>query len=368
VGLGRGTVESVVSDLSAFWARQRVLITGHTGFKGAWLWQVLRALKAQPFGIGLPPETEPALANLCGITDDANSHIVDVRDKAATTAAVKSIAPEVVVHMAAQSLVRRSYVLPVDTFATNVMGTVNILEAVRQTPSVRALLVVTSDKCYLNREWTRPYREDDSLGGYDPYSGSKAAAEIAVASWRDSFFRQEKAAVATARAGNVIGGGDWAAERLIPDCVRAFMADRPVEIRNTTAVRPWQYVLDPLMGYLTLVEKMLRDPEGNAEAWNFGPADADIESVEHVVATFARCWGGSARWTPSPGAHPHEAQTLRIDAAKARERLGWRPRLDLSSAITWSADWYRRCAGGEPASVLCDEQIAAYLARELIAQ
>jgi CDP-glucose 4,6-dehydratase len=360
-------VEAVVSPSSREWQGRRVLVTGHTGFKGAWLWLFLERLGAKLTGIALAPETDPNLSVLAGLTADPRSVELDIRDGERLTAAVITAAPEVVIHIAAQALVRKSYAAPAETYATNVLGTINVLEAVRRAPSVRAVVVVTTDKCYENREWPWAYREEDRLGGHDPYSSSKAAAEIATASWRDSFFSSGSAAIATARAGNVIGGGDWATDRLIPDCARAFVAGRTAEIRNPQAIRPWQHVLEPLSGYLLLAEALLRAPSSATEAWNFGPYDSDTETVEQVVQAFARAWGDTANWALGSGAHPHEARTLRVDAAKARERLGWRPQLDLQTAVNWSAEWYFRWAAGESARALCHDQIDLYLARAVAA-
>jgi CDP-glucose 4,6-dehydratase len=353
-------MEALVTPSASTWRGRQVLITGHTGFKGAWLWLLLERLGARLAGISLAPDSEPNLASLTGIVAHPNSFEIDIRDRAALAAAISATSPEVVIHMAAQSLVRPSYKFPVDTWTTNVMGTINVLEAVRYVPSIQAVVVVTTDKCYKNHEWVWAYREIDQLGGHDPYSSSKAAVEIAVESWRASFF-DGKAALATARAGNVIGGGDWALDRLIPDCARALIAGRTVEIRNPNSVRPWQHVLEPLTGYLLLAEALLKRSSSAQEAWNFGPTEADTDSVGRVVEIFARQWGSSASWISSPGPHPHEAGTLRIDAAKARERLSWRPRLNLETAVAWSADWYRRWNEGESPQTLCTEQIDIYL-------
>ena len=356
-------MENLVSLSSSFWRGRRVFVTGQTGFKGAWLWLLLQRLGAKPAGVALPPETDPNLFTLAGLDSDVGSRFVDIRDARALLIEIEKSEPEIVIHMAAQSLVRPSYLEPVETYATNVMGTINVLEAVRACPGIRAVLVVTSDKCYRNREGSSAFREDDPLGGHDPYSSSKASAEIATESWRSSFFAASGVAIATARAGNVIGGGDWAAERLIPDCVRAFTAGRSVELRNPGAVRPWQHVLEPLAGYLTLAERLVTTPADFSEAWNFGPDETDAQSVERTVATFAAGWGKAAKWKVATDPHPHEAMTLRLDASKARTRLGWRPRLGFKDAIAWTADWYRRWANGEPASALCEAQIDRYLSR-----
>jgi len=353
-----------VNPSAAFWRGRRVLVTGHTGFKGAWLWMVLRKLGADVHGIALAPATEPSLSALCGIAAGAQSALCDIRDAEGTRACVGAAKPEIVLHLAAQSLVRPSYASPAETYATNVMGTINVLEAVRACPGVRAVVVVTSDKCYRNREWARAYREDDELGGHDPYSSSKACAEIVAASWRSAFLAAQGIAVATARAGNVIGGGDWAPERLIVDCVRAFVRNAPVALRHPRAVRPWQHVLEPIWGYLMLAERLVAEPVTAAEAWNFGPSESDVRSVEAVVGAFAAAWGTEARWTAAPGPHPHEALALLVDGAKARARLGWRPRLAVDAAVAWTADWYRRSHAGEPAAALCEAQIERYLAME----
>jgi CDP-glucose 4,6-dehydratase len=280
-------------------------------------------------------------------------------------AAVHAADPEIVLHLAAQSLVRRSYADPLGTFATNVMGTAHLLDGVREMPAARVFVTVTSDKCYENREWIWPYRETDALGGHDPYSSSKACAELVTAAYRQAFFQTGRAqsaahlAVASARAGNVIGGGDWSADRLLPDCVRAFAAGQPVALRNPGAVRPWQHVLEPLAGYLILAERLWTD-RACAEAWNFGPADDDARPVGWVVERVAALWGAGARWQAQVGDHPHEAMQLRLDSSKARAGLGWRPRLGIEAALAWTIDWYRREASGEDAVKLTEAQIARF--------
>ena len=353
----------LVNPSPAFWAGKRVLVTGHTGFKGAWLWAWLRRLGAEPFGYALAPDTEPSLAVLSGIADAPTSVVGDIRDGEATTREMQRIRPDVVLHLAAQALVRRSYDEPAETFETNVMGTIRVLEAVRRTPSVRAVVVVTSDKCYENREWCWAYREDEALGGYDPYSASKAGSELVASAWRRSFLSSEggrTVGVATARAGNVIGGGDWALDRLVPDCVRALGADRPVMIRSPHATRPWQHVLEPLSGYLVLAERLWAEPATFAQAWNLGPSLEQVQPVSWVVDRVTRIWGDGARWELVGGDHPHEASFLAVDASKARARLEWQPRLSLHDALAWTVEWHKRHASGDSPRALVDEQIQRY--------
>lgn len=325
-----------------FWAGKNVLITGHTGFKGAWLTLWLHELRAHVMGFALPPATSPNLFEWIGVAKEIRSTYNDIRDAAATMAAVREFAPDIVFHLAAQSLVRRSYREPAATYATNVLGTVNVLDAVRATPSVKAVVVVTSDKCYENFAWDRGYREGDPLGGHDPYSSSKACAELAVTAYRRSFFAKPKtdAAVASARAGNVIGGGDWADDRLVPDCVRAWSENRSVCLRYPQATRPWQHVLDPLCGYLCLAERLFCHGHEYAEAWNFGPDDNGLAAVETVVANLASLWNVRDGWTVDATATFHEAAALRLDSSKAKSRLHWRPRWDLPTALKHTADWY----------------------------
>ena len=322
---------------------RRVLVTGHTGFKGSWLTHWLKLLGADLCGIGLAPDTDPSLFDLLKVGDGIRSQLFDIADAAAVARAVKDFQPEIVFHLAAQSLVRRSYQMPLETFATNVMGTAHVLDAVRATPSVKACLIVTSDKVYRNRETGMAFREDDALGGEDPYSASKAAAEIVTESWRASFFRApDAAAIASARAGNVFGGGDWCADRLLPDIARAVVAGQPVVLRNPAAVRPWQYVLEPLAGYLILAQRLARGERTVAESWNFGPLGEGTMTVAQFSEAVVRRWGkGRLEIKPDPHA-PHEAHLLRLDSSKSADRLGWAPVLTLDEAITWSVDWYRQ--------------------------
>ncbi|MDE3749492.1 CDP-glucose 4,6-dehydratase [Methylobacterium radiotolerans] len=345
-----------------FWSGRRVLVTGHTGFKGAWLSVWLARLGAQVTGFALAPETEPSLYTLA-LADQVDSRMGDVRDLAALSACVADTQPEVVLHLAAQALVRPSYSDPVGTYASNVMGTVHLLEAVRACPSVRAVVIVTSDKAYENREWVWAYREDEPMGGRDPYSNSKGCAELVTSAYRASFFGSagHPARIASARAGNVIGGGDWSMDRLIPDMVRAFGRGEPVQIRSPGAVRPWQHVLEPLSGYLRLAEVLCeQDGTRYAEGWNFGPADEDCRPVSEVVARLAQGWGEGVRWQLASGIHPHEATFLKVDASKARAHLGWDRRLRLAEALDWTGMWYRAQAQGADASELTRDQIARY--------
>lgn len=336
---------------AAAWAGRRVFLTGHTGFKGGWLALWLQRLGAEVTGFSLAPEPA-SLGEALDIERRMPSVRGDIRDAPALRAALLDAAPEIVFHLAAQPLVRASYADPVGTLQVNVLGTAHLLEAVRAAPSVRAVVVVTTDKCYENREWAWPYRESDRLGGHDPYSSSKAGTELVAASWRRSFLASAGVAVATVRAGNVIGGGDWAANRLVPDCVRAFSAGQPALIRNPAATRPWQHVLDPLNGYLLLAERLMEHGQNYAQAWNFGPGVDDVRPVCDVVRLMAEAWGGGATWEIEGGTHPHEAGLLAVDASLARARLGWQPRLPLPEALAWTARWYQRYLGGQDAASL----------------
>jgi CDP-glucose 4,6-dehydratase len=348
-----------------FWRRKRVFITGHTGFKGSWLSLWLQSLGAEVTGYALPPPTNPSLFEVAEVAGGMTSIIGDVRDGDAFARALKEARPEVVIHMAAQPLVRYSYANPVETYATNVMGTVHLLEAVRATDSVRAVVVVTSDKCYENREWVWGYRENEAMGGYDPYSSSKGCAELVTSAYRSSYFNpaeyaKHRVALASARAGNVIGGGDWAGDRLIPDIIRAIEKGTPVQIRSPNAIRPWQHVLEPLSGYLTLAERLYGDGAKFAEAWNFGPDDADARRVEWIVQELCTEWGEGASWRIDAQAGPHEAHHLKLDCAKARTALRWTPAWTLAEAISRIVAWHKAAKGRADMRATTVTQIVDY--------
>lgn len=351
-----------------FWKGKRVFVTGHTGFKGSWLALWLHYAGAEITGYALEPSTEPSLYALAGVGEAVTSIIGDVRDPEAISKAMLAAEPDIVLHLAAQSLVRRSYSEPVETYATNVMGTAHVLEAVRACASVRVALVVTSDKCYENREWVWGYREDEAMGGYDPYSSSKGCAELVTAAYRRSFFSGDsgagrRVAVASARAGNVIGGGDWATDRLVPDMVRAFAdGERPL-IRNPDAIRPWQHVLEALSGYVLLVERLWEDPARYASGWNFGPGEEDARTVSWIADRLMGCWGDNAAWQVEWTPQPHEAHYLRLDCSKARTLLQWRPRLDLETALEWIVDWHKAHLDGRDMRAYTVQQIARYQER-----
>jgi len=320
---------------------------------------------AEVCGYALDPPTEPSLFRVLSLHDQLQSVCGDVRDLAALEGAMQQFQPEVVIHMAAQPLVRLSYQNPVETYAVNVQGTVHLLDAVRRTESVRSVVVVTSDKCYDNQEWHWPYREHEPMGGHDPYSSSKGCAELVTAAYRRSFFSPERwsehrVGVASARAGNVIGGGDWAQDRLVPDIMRAFSAGQPVVIRNPEAVRPWQHVLEPLAGYLSLAERLCDDGAGFAGGWNFGPADSDARPVSYLVDELAKLWGDGARWEPGAPAKVHEAQLLRLDSSKARAELGWSPHWGLNETLANTVDWYKAFYVGQDARACTMKQIELY--------
>ena len=346
------------------WRGKKVLLTGHTGFKGSWLALWLHRLGAEVIGYALDPVGDPNLYQLARVDDTLTSVIADVRDPDALRQTVAAHRPEVIFHLAAQSLVRPSYTAPVETYATNVMGSVHLLEAARLEPGVRAVVMVTSDKCYENREWIWPYRENEPMGGHDPYSNSKGCAELVTAAYRASFFQNgaqgDAPAVASARAGNVIGGGDWAVDRLLPDILRAVLAGDNVHIRSPHAVRPWQHVLEPLSGYLRLAEHLLQEGQTYAEGWNFGPEDADARPVGWIVERMAELFGPEMRWSQAPGPHPHEASLLKLDSSKAKHRLDWRPRLRLDDALQWVVEWTRAYQRGDDLRRCCEEQIERY--------
>lgn len=328
-----------------FWKDKKVFLTGHTGFKGSWLSLWLQDCGAILTGYGLKPNTEPNLFDTTSVAEGMESIIGDVRDLDKLAKAMNDCQPEVVIHMAAQPLVRHSYKNPIETYSTNVMGTVNLFEAVRKTASVRAVVNVTTDKCYENKEWIWGYREDEPMGGHDPYSNSKGCSELVTSAYRNSYFNNMGSAkIATARAGNVIGGGDWAKDRLIPDILKSFEKKEPVIIRNPSATRPWQHVLEPLSGYLTLAERLYADGDDYAEAWNFGSEDVDVKSVKTIIEYLVEHWGTGASWVHDTSKQPHEAQHLKLDISKAKNILEWSPKWNLfralDSIIEWEKAWF----------------------------
>lgn len=346
MGFRQPTLENLVIDVD-FWKNRQVFITGHTGFKGSWLALWLEALGAQVVGYALAPPTNPNLFQIAQVEKGMYSVTGDLADRENLTHALQQQEPEIVIHMAAQSLVRRAYRDPVQTFATNVQGTVHLLEAVRQLQSVRAVVVVTSDKCYQNQEWSWGYRENDPMGGDDPYSASKGCAELVVSAYRNSFFTGSAVMLASARAGNVIGGGDWSEDRLIPDIVRAFQAEQHVVIRNPEATRPWQHVLESLHGYLLLAQKLVECGASYAQGWNFGPMPKDCCTVSEVVNITATLWGNKAEWTTTAKpALEHEAHMLRLDSSLAQIQLDWHPVLSLNEALAWTVEWYQAYQAG----------------------
>ncbi len=352
-----------------FWAKKRVFITGHTGFKGSWLCLWLNSLGAEVTGYALDPPSDPSLFQLCNIHELVYSQKGDVRDLTFLQKSICDARPEVVIHMAAQPLVRDSYKNPVETYEVNAMGTVNVLEAIRNTEGVKALINVTTDKCYENKEWLWGYRENEPFGGYDPYSNSKACSELITAAYRSSFFNPAQygihgVAVASARAGNVIGGGDWAKDRLIVDCINALLQNEKIRIRNPHAVRPWQHVLEPLAGYLNLAEKLYSKGFEFAEGWNFGPDESDAKSVEWIVARLCQKWEGSSGYYVDMGEHPHEANYLKLDCSKAKNRLNWYPKWNLEKAIEYIIEWTIAYKANKDIREMCLKQIAEYMRSE----
>ncbi|MEI6427646.1 MAG: CDP-glucose 4,6-dehydratase [Pseudanabaena sp. ELA607] len=350
----------------SFWRDKRVLITGHTGFKGSWLCLWLQMWGAEVIGYSLPAPTEPSLFALARVGDGMNSIMGDVRDLPHLQQVVANYRPEIVIHMAAQALVRQSYQNPVDTYNINVMGTVHLLEAVRQGGGVKAIVNVTSDKCYDNREWVWGYRENDPMGGYDPYSNSKGCAELVTAAYRNAFFdstdyARHGVAIATARAGNVIGGGDWAQDRLIPDIIRAWHSGQKVTIRYPSAVRPWQYVLEPLSGYLTLAEKLYEEGIKYNGGWNFGPQDGNAQTVGWVLDKMQVLWGDVPGWQQESVPQPHEANYLKLDCSKAWSYLQWQPSLDLETALDWLINWTKTWQSGAEMRQFTLDQIAKFV-------
>jgi CDP-glucose 4,6-dehydratase len=345
----------------AFWRDRRVLITGHSGFKGAWLALWLQSLGARVTGFSANSPTDPSMYELARIGEGMDSIEGDICEPDAIAAAVVATEPDVVVHMAAQALVRRAFDQPRETYATNVMGTVNVLDAVRRhRGGIRAVVVVTTDKCYENRDWEWGYREDEPMGGHDPYASSKGCAELVTSAYRRSYFSDPGGPrVASARAGNVIGGGDWGADRLVPDIMRAALAGEPVRVRNPNSIRPWQHVLNPLSGYLVLAQALCESPE-HATGWNFGPADEDARPVGWIVERMAELWPDELRWVLDEGPHPHEARYLKLDSSRARGRLGWRPPVALDEALQSIVDWYQALRDGADMRALTLGQIEAF--------
>lgn len=344
-----------------FWHGKKVFLTGHTGFKGSWLSLWLQMMGAKVYGFALAPATTPNLFSEAQVAANMVSVLGDVRDYQAVLEAMQAAQPEIVIHMAAQPLVRLSYSDPVTTYSTNVMGTIHVLEAARQLAGIKAIINVTTDKCYENKEWLWGYRESEPMGGHDPYSSSKACAELATSAYRLSYFQQTATALASARAGNVIGGGDWSSDRLIPDILQAFENDRPVIIRNPHATRPWQHVLEPLAGYLTLAQHLYDGGQSYAEGWNFGPDDAGAQPVQWIVEKMVQEWGKKACWEHDLDHHPHEANYLKLDIAKAKAKLDWRPRWHLTQALQNIVEWHDKWLHGASAHELCQQQIIQYI-------
>ena len=329
-----------------FWEAKKVLITGHTGFKGSWLSLWLQGKGAHVVGYALPAPTKPSLFEVAQVAEGMTSITGDVRDLRHLKTVFTEYRPEIVIHLAAQPIVRYSYLNPVDTYSTNIMGTVNVLEAVRLSESARVALIITSDKCYENKEWVWGYRENDPMGGHDPYSSSKGCAELVTAAYRKSFFsentdHEHRAVVASTRAGNVVGGGDWAKDRLIPDIINAFMENQPVIIRYPNAIRPWQHVLEPLRGYLILAEKLWTNGHKYCGGWNFGPDDNDAKPVSWVADCLIDLWGGNASWKTESTEQPHEDTYLKLDCTKTKSLLGWSPKINLDTTLKWIVEWYQ---------------------------
>ena len=361
---GEGTLENL-GMRPEFWKNKKVLITGHTGFKGSWLSLWLQKKGAHVIGYALTPPTEP---NMFGVADVARKMISitgDVRNLACLRDVFNEHQPEIVFHLAAQAIVRRSYENPAETYETNIMGTVNVLEAIRNTCSVRSAVMITSDKCYENREWVWGYRESDMMGGHDPYSSSKGCAELVISAYRRSYFSTDRKSehcpsIASTRAGNVVGGGDWAPDRLIPDILRAFMKARPVIIRNPKATRPWQHVLEPLRGYLMLAEQLWYEGDQFSGGWNFGPNEDDNKPVARVADRLSVLWSDEARWEKDATEQPHEANYLKLDCSKSKALLKWRPLLNLDTTLTWIVDWYKAYQKNEDMNNIAMQHIARY--------
>ncbi len=344
-----------------FWQGKRVVITGHTGFKGSWLTIWLTMLGAKVSGLSLAPNTTPNHFDAAKVSTRISSDIGDIRDLDTVKRFFSEAEPEIVIHMAAQPLVRYSYNNPIETYTTNVIGTVHILDVARHTGSVKSIVVVTSDKCYENKEWRWGYRENEPMGGYDPYSNSKGCAELVTSAYQSSYFASKVVGLGSGRAGNVIGGGDWAEDRLIPDIVQAFSKGEEVVIRSPGAIRPWQHVLEPLSGYLTLAEKLWHQPDEFSEGWNFGPLESDVKPVSWIVEHMQGLWGDNSSWRLDGADQPHEANYLKLDCSKAHTGLQWYPRLNLSTALQWTVEWYKAFYNGADIRKITENQIEEYM-------
>ncbi|GAB1308201.1 CDP-glucose 4,6-dehydratase [Urechidicola sp. KH5] len=356
MGKVKGTVDP------EFWKNKNVFLTGHTGFKGSWLSLWLQSMGAKVMGYALAPPTSPSLFNVANVKDNMQSKIGDIRDLNSLKESMIQFDPDILIHMAAQPLVRLSYFEPIETYSTNVMGTVNVLELARSCSNLRAIISVTTDKCYENKEWEWGYRENEPMGGHDPYSNSKGCAELVTAAYRNSFFNtNNSASLASARAGNVIGGGDWAEDRLIPDILRAFEQSESVVIRNPLATRPWQHVLEPLSGYLVLAQHLYENGDKYAEAWNFGPKDEDCKPVNWILDTMVKEWGQGANWKLDLNNNPHEASYLKLDCSKAASRLNWHPRKSLDSTLKSIIQWHQDWQNGKDMQSRCLKEIADYI-------
>lgn len=354
-----------VNLFDAIYKGKKVLVTGHTGFKGSWLSLLLYKLGAEVYGYALEPPTNPSLFEEAKIGELITSYMGDVRDLTHLSNVLDQVKPEIVIHMAAQPLVRDSYKIPVETYAINVMGTVNVLEACRQTDSVKAIVNVTTDKCYENREWHWGYRENEPMGGYDPYSNSKGCSELVTSAYRNSFFNPKDygkhgVAIASARAGNVIGGGDWAADRLIPDFIKAISKGEKLIIRSPFAIRPWQHVLEPLTGYLTLAAKLYREGAKYDGGWNFGPDDKDARNVAWITQRICELWGNGATYEVDTNPQPHEANYLKLDCSKAKAELGWKPRWNIDKALESIVKWNKVYLSGQDVRKITENQIEEY--------
>mgnify|MGYP006089853327 FL=1 len=357
----RRTLESIEMNIE-FWKNKKVFVTGHTGFKGSWLCLWLQHMEAQVFGYALTPPTTPNNFTESDVASGMTSFIGDTRDYNTLLDQMQTFSPDIVLHLAAQPLVRESYINPRDTIETNVMGTTNVFEAIRHTPSVKSVVNVTTDKCYENKEWPWGYREDEAMGGYDPYSVSKGCSELITSAYRRSFFNNG-VALASARAGNVIGGGDWAADRIVPDALKGFGSATPVEVRYPNAIRPWQHVLEPLSGYLTLAEELYTNGQKHATAYNFGPVDEDAQPVRWILNTMANTWGSDATWFHNNTKQPHEAHYLKLDISKAKAYLNWTPRWNLNTALDMTVQWHKSWLANNDMKKVCISQIKHYIKR-----